>query len=69
VAWGREPFSKGAYANFHPGQVTRLRPTMAAPWHRLHFAGEHAAITAPGMEGAIESAERAADEIIARASA
>jgi len=69
VAWGRDPFSKGAYANFHPGQVTRLRPTMVAPWHRLHFAGEHAAIAAPGMEGAIESAERAAEEIIARASA
>ncbi|MDO8836671.1 MAG: FAD-dependent oxidoreductase [Vicinamibacterales bacterium] len=69
VSWAREPYSKGAYANYLPGQVTRLRPTMAAPWHRMHFAGEHTAVTGPGMEGAVESAERAADEVIARAMA
>jgi monoamine oxidase len=69
MAWGREPYSKGAYANFHPGQVSRLRPVMAQPWKRIHFAGEHAAVVGPGMEGALESAERAVDEILARAKA
>jgi monoamine oxidase len=69
MSWAREPFSKGAYVNFHPGQVTRLKPVMGKPWHRLHFAGEHTAFTSPGMEGALESAERAADEIVARMSA
>lgn len=69
VSWARDPFARGAYANYHPGQVTRLRPVMAQPWHRLHFAGEHTAVTSPGMEGAIESAERAADEVIARLTA
>jgi monoamine oxidase len=69
VSWAREPFSKGAYANFHPGQVTRLKPVMAKPWHRLHFAGEHTAFTSPGMEGALESAERVTDELVARMSA
>jgi len=68
VSWSREPYSKGAYANFHPGQVTRLKPVMAKPWQRLHFAGEHTAFTSPGMEGALESAERVTDEIVARMS-
>jgi len=69
VSWSREPYSKGAYANFHPGQVTRLKPVMAKPWQRLHFAGEHTAFTSPGMEGALESAERVTDEVVARMSA
>jgi monoamine oxidase len=69
MSWAREPFSKGAYVNFHPGQVSRLKPVMGKPWHRLHFAGEHTAFTSPGMEGALESAERAAEEISARMSA
>jgi monoamine oxidase len=69
VSWAREPYSKGAYSNYHPGQVTRLKPVMAKPWHRIHFAGEHTAFTSPGMEGALESAERVTDELIARMSA
>ncbi len=66
VSWGADPYSKGAYANFLPGQVTRLKPVMDKPWHRIHFAGEHTAVTTPGMEGAIETAQRAANEIIDR---
>ena len=69
MSWAREPYSKGAYANFHPGQVSKLRPVMGHPWQRIHFSGEHLAVAGPGMEGALESAERAADEIIARAGA
>jgi monoamine oxidase len=69
VSWARDPYAKGAYANYLPGQVTRLKPVMARPWQRLHFAGEHTAITAPGMESAMESAERVTDELIARLSA
>jgi monoamine oxidase len=68
VSWGREPYSKGAYSNYRPGQATRLKPVMANPWQRLHFAGEHTAFTSPGMEGAMESAERVADEVIAKLS-
>lgn len=66
VSWGRDPYARGAYANYLPGQVTRLKPAMAKPWHRLHFAGEHTAVVSPGMESAMESAERVADEVIAR---
>jgi len=66
VSWGNDPWAKGAYANYLPGQVTRLKPVMDKPWHRLHFAGEHTAVTTPGMECAIETAQRAANEIIDR---
>ena len=68
ISWGRDPWARGAYAHYAPGQITRLKPVMAEPWHRLHFAGEHTAITSPGLESAVESAQRAANEIIARVS-
>ncbi len=66
LSWGADPFSRGAYANYHPGQVSRLKPVMSQPWQRLHFAGEHTAVVHPGMEGTIATAQRAANEIIDR---
>jgi len=66
VSWGADPYAKGAYANWLPGQVTRLKPVMDKPWQRLHFAGEHTAVTEPGMECAVATAQRAANEIIDR---
>jgi monoamine oxidase len=66
LSWGRDPCARGAYACYAPGQVSRLKPAMALPWQRVHFAGEHTAVTSPGMEGALESAERAVDEVLAR---
>jgi len=66
ISWGKDPYALGSYAHYAPGQVSRLRPTMAYPWQRIHFAGEHTAVVSPGMEGAVESGERAVDEILAR---
>ena len=68
VSWGRDPFALGAYAHYAPGQVTTLKPVMAEPWKRLHFAGEHTSITYPGIESAVESAQRASKEILRRLS-
>ena len=68
ISWGRDPWARGAYAHYAPGQVTRLKSAMAEPWQRLHFAGEHTAVTSPGLESAIESAQRATSEIIIRVS-
>lgn len=68
ISWGLDPWALGAYAHYAPGQITRLKPAMAEPWHRLYFAGEHTAVTSPGLESAVESAQRAAKEIIARLS-
>lgn len=66
VSWGNDPYAKGAYANYLPGQVSRLKPVMDKPWQRIHFAGEHTAVTTPGMECTIETAQRAANQIIDR---
>ena len=68
LSWGAHPYSLGAYANYHPGQVSRLKPVMSRPWQRLHFAGEHTAVVHPGMESTVETAQRAANEIIDRLS-
>jgi monoamine oxidase len=66
VSWGRDPYASGAYAHYAPGQISRVKATMAQPWQRLHFAGEHTAVESPGMESAVESAERAATEVLQR---
>lgn len=44
VSWGRDPYARGAYSHFGPGQIRRFREQMASPWKRIHFAGEHTAI-------------------------
>ena len=66
VSWGRDPFARGAYAHFAPGQIHRFQGKMAQPWQRIHFAGEHSAIASSGMESALESAERVANELLTR---
>lgn len=65
-SWNRNPFAGGAYAYWKPGQITRFSRQMRAPSHRLHFAGEHTAVMNRGMEGAMESGERAAFEVMDR---
>ena len=63
ISWGSDPFSQGAYHYFAPGQIKALQKKMSQSWGRIHFAGEHTATAAPGMESALESAERAVEEI------
>lgn len=63
-SWGAEEFSHGAWAYFRPGQVTALVPAMALPAGRVHFCGEHSATGARGVEGALESSERAVIEVL-----
>ena len=52
-------------AIFQPGQVRELRASIAVPHKRLFFAGEHTAVGSRGMEGALESGERASLEVMA----
>ena len=59
-SWEQDPFAGGAWAYFNPGTVTKFLPAMLQPRGRVHFCGEHTAVTARGMEGAMESGERAA---------
>ncbi len=63
-SWARDPHAGGDWAVFGPGQVHRFARDMAAPHGRVHFCGEHTAQANRGMEGAMESAERAALEVL-----
>lgn len=56
VSWGSDPFSRGDFSLFAPGQIRRFQSLMAQPWKRIHNACEHTAIASPGMESALESA-------------
>ena len=62
--WGADPFARGAWAYFRPGQITRFAAEMGAPHGRIRFCGEHLAVANRGMEGAMESGESAAMGII-----
>ncbi len=66
LSWQRDPFAGGIYSSWKPGQVTRYASTIAAPHGNIFFAGEHTAMLNRGMEGAMESGERAATEALAR---
>ena len=62
--WADDPFAGGAYTVWSPGEVAAQRTALRLPAGPVRFAGVHTALDAPGMEGAVRSGERAADEII-----
>ncbi len=62
--WINNPYAGGAYAYWKPGQSTECSKNIAEAQGRIHFAGEHTAVINRGMEGAMESGERAALEIM-----
>lgn len=64
-SWGASPFARGGWAYFQPGQVQRFATSMGEPHGRITFCGEHLARLNRGMEGAVESGERAATEALA----
>ncbi len=67
-SWQRDPYAGGTWASWGPGQISRFASDMARPHGRIHFAGEHTARLQRGMEGALESGERAALEILLKLS-
>jgi len=66
--WDADPFSKGAYAWFTPGQMGSLVAVMATPQGRIYFAGDHASTLTGWIQGAMASGLRAAQNIAATAS-
>jgi monoamine oxidase len=62
--WAQDRWSQGAFVAFAPGQMTALVPELARPEDRVHFAGEHTSSWMGWMEGALESGERAAREML-----
>jgi monoamine oxidase len=64
VAWPNELYTRGSYMALAPGEVTAHWHTLFEPAGRLFFAGEHATAIQGFMEGALESGQRAAANII-----
>jgi monoamine oxidase len=64
--WPQDPFARGSYSYYRPGQWQRIAGAEALPSGAIFFAGEH---TAPYQErgymnGAVLSGERAAREVL-----
>lgn len=63
--WGNDKYSRGAYALYGPGQWFKIRPILSKSFLRTQFAGEHLADWQGFMEGAVQTGEAAAENIIA----
>jgi len=64
VNWSAEPASGGGWIVWAPGEIGRYFAALRAPVDRVVFAGDHTAVASPGLEGAMESGERAALEVM-----
>jgi monoamine oxidase len=62
-SWMQDPYARGAFALFNPGQQTHFAADIASPEGEIHFAGEHTTLKHAWIEGAIESGIRAALEV------
>jgi monoamine oxidase len=62
-SWMEDYYAFGEAAVFSPGQMTSLHPHIPTPEGPVHFAGEHTSLKHAWIEGALESAVRAALEI------
>jgi monoamine oxidase len=62
--WALDPWSRGAFPVFKPGEMSTLMPAIARPENGIHFAGEHTSSWTGWMEGALQSGERAAREVL-----
>ena len=64
--WQGNPWAKGSYAYWKPGQYTRFAGVEGVREANCHFAGEHTSLDFQGyLNGAVETGERAASEIVA----
>jgi monoamine oxidase len=63
-SWTATPYSRGAWAYWKPNQIREFRGSYRASHQNIHFAGEHTSTFAAGIEGAFESGERAAFEVL-----
>jgi len=64
--WAEEEYSRGCYAGFMaPGVWSSYGEALSQPIGRLHWAGTETAVLWNGyMDGAIQSGERAAEEVL-----
>jgi monoamine oxidase len=66
--WNDDPWSRGCYVGVAgPGTLTACGEALREPCGRLHWSGTETATEWMGyMEGALQSGERAAEEVLAR---
>jgi monoamine oxidase len=62
--WQRDPWVKGSYAMYKPGQWTTTFPILQRPHGKVLFAGEHIAQDQGFMEGAIDTGGIAAHALL-----
>lgn len=64
--WTGYPWTRGSYSYWKVEQYTRFAGIEGRPEGNCHFAGEHTSIDFQGyLNGAVETGERAANEILA----
>ena len=63
MAWAHEPYTRGGYAVYGPGQMTRFWPILRQAQGSIWFAGEHTEALAGYMESAVRSGHRVAAAI------
>ncbi len=64
-SWVDDPWVKGSYAAFLPGQWTSFFGYMGRREGNVHFAGEHTSTYSQGyLNGGVETGLRAAREVI-----
>jgi monoamine oxidase len=63
-AWQEDRWAGGGWGSVQPGELRWMFPAMRRVEGRVHFAGEHTSLWAAWMNGALESAERVAAEIL-----
>ena len=64
--WPANPFSRGSYPYYRVGQYLRFAGIEPVQERNAHFCGDHTSIEAQGyLEGAVETGQRAAAEVIA----
>jgi monoamine oxidase len=64
--WSREEWTRGCYGGYlPPGVLTEYGPALRTPHGRVHWAGAETATVWNGyMEGAVQSGQRAAKEVL-----
>jgi len=65
--WLAEPYSGGCYiAVPQPGDLMAIGDALRRPCGRIHWAGSETATVWPGVDGAVQSGQRAANEVVNR---
>ena len=66
VVWERDPWARGGYGYFSRSFAPHLRDALARGFGRVLFAGDHTSREYQGyMNGAVESGQRVAKELVA----